>query len=153
MPIRTDCSAKENRLSITFFLERKIMSEDIYVKALVRIPRQRVIDMITTATEGGSNYWAKFVFPDNWKNNDESHEQILFKSGHIEVYDVQTDELVGHLNKVTIRLGLQLMGQRKDIRGKAVPLRHFSNLFSGNGDAETADVFMQLCVMGRVVYG
>jgi hypothetical protein len=129
------------------------MSEDIYVKALVRIPRQRVIDMITTATEGGSNYWAKFVFPDNWKNNDESHEQILFKSGHIEVYNVQTDELVGHLNKVTIRLGLQLMGMRKDIRDEDIPLLHFKNVIANNMDAETADVFMQLCVMGRVVYG
>ncbi|MHC4773249.1 MAG: hypothetical protein ACYS8S_06695, partial [Planctomycetota bacterium] len=124
------------------------MSKDIYVKALVRIPKQRIIDMITTAVEGGCNYWAKFKFPDNWKNNDESHEQILFKSGHIEVYDVQTDELVGHLNKVTIRLGLQLMGQRKDIRGKDIPLLHFKNVISDNMDAETADVFVQLAVMG-----
>ena len=129
------------------------MKKRILVKAVIGIPTQRVIDMLTTATEGGSNYWAKFKFSENWKNNDESYEQILFNSGHIEVFDIETGELVGLLNRATIRVGLELMGMRKNIRGEDIPLLHFKNLISDNMDAETADVFIQLAVMGRIVYG
>ena len=129
------------------------MNKRIKIKAVIGIPCERIIDMITTAIEGGCNHWAKFKFPENWTNNEESYEQILFKSGQIEVYDVETDELVGHLNKVTIRVGLQLMGLRKDIRDEAIPLLHFKNVISNNMDAETADIFIQLSVMGRIVYG
>ena len=76
-----------------------------------------------------------------------------FKDGNIEVYDVETDELLGYLNIATVKVGLQLMADRKDMKGKQIPDRHFKNLATDNEDAETADVFMQLCVMGEIVYG
>ena len=69
------------------------------------------------------------------------------------VSDIETDELLGYLNGATIQTGLQLMADRKDMKGKVVPARHFKNLATDNEDAETADVFMQLAVMGEIVYG
>ena len=45
------------------------------------------------------------------------------------------------------------MADRKDMKGKVVPARHFKALATDNEDAETADVFMQLAVMGEIVYG
>lgn len=129
------------------------MDNYIEVKATVRIPNEKIQDLITTAIEGGSHYWAKFVFPPDYKQNYGSYEQIPFKDGNIEVYDIETGELLGYLNRASIKVGLQLMADRKDLKGKQIPARHFKNLATDNDDAETADVFMQLCVIGEIVYG
>ena len=129
------------------------MDKYIEVKTTKKISIQTIKDMIVTAIEGGSNYWAYFKFPNNWKNIYGSYENIPFQSGNIEVIDIETDEVVGILNIATIHVGLNLMGLGKDVKGKAVPECHFENLFSSNFDAETADVFLQLSVMGEIVYG
>ena len=129
------------------------MSKYIEVKARVRIPEQKINDLTVSSVEGGSNYWARFVFPKNYKDNFKSYEEIPMQGGTIEVFDIETDELLGVLNKATIQTGLQLMANCKDIKGKAFPTRHFKNLATDNEDAETADVFMQLSVMGEIVYG
>ena len=129
------------------------MPEYIEVKATVRIPHEKIQDLIVTAVEGGSNYWAKFVFPTDYKEKYGSYEQIPFEDGNIEVYDVETEKLLGYLNIATVKVGLQLMANRKDMTGKPVPARHFKNLATDNEDAETADVFMQLAVIGEIVYG
>ena len=38
-------------------------------------------------------------------------------------------------------------------KGKVIPVRHFNALAMDNEDAETSDVFMQLAVMGEIVFG
>ena len=129
------------------------MEKYIEVETTIKIPIQVIKDLIVSAVEGGSNYWAYFRFPDNWKDKYGSYENIPFNAGNIEVFDNETDEVVGVLNIATIQIGLNLMGLFKDVKGKAVPERHFNNLTSGNFDAETADVFLQLSVMGEIVYG
>ena len=129
------------------------MEEYIEVKATVRIPNQKIMDLITTAIEGGCRYWASFNCPDSWKEKYDCYQDIPFKGENIEVYDIDTDELLGYLNRASIKVGLQLMADRKDIKGKEVPARHFKNLATDNEDDETADVFMQLAVMGEIVYG
>ena len=129
------------------------MQDYVEVKATVRIPHQKIQDLIITAVEGGCRYWASFKFPENWKEKYGSHEEIPFKDGNIEVYDVETDELLGYLNIASVKVGLQLMADCKDLKGKHVPARHFKNIATDNDDAETADVFMQLAVIGEIVFG
>ena len=129
------------------------MQEYIEVKATVRIPHQKIRDLIITAVEGGCRYWASFKFPENWKEKYGSYEQIPFKDGEIAVYDVETDELLGYLNRASVKVGLQLMADRKDLKCKQIPNRHFKNLSTDNEDAETADVFLQLAVLGEIVFG
>lgn len=129
------------------------MDKYIEVTAKVRIPNEKIQDMIICAVEGGSNHWARFQFPQNYKDQYGSYEQIPFDNGNIEVFDIETGELLGILNRATVQTGLQLMAHCKDIKGKHVPARHFKNLAMDNEDAETADVIMQLCVMGEIVYG
>lgn len=129
------------------------MDNYIEVKATVRIPNQKIMDLITAAVEGGCRYWAKFVFPAHYKEQYGSYEQIPFKGGQIEVYDIETGELLGYINQASIKVGLQLMADCKDLMEKPVPARHFKNLATDNEDAETADVFLQLAVMGEIVYG
>ena len=129
------------------------MKDYIEIRAKVRIPDEKIQDLIITAVEGGCRYWASFKFPENWKEKYQSYEQIPFKEGNIEVYDVETDELLGYLNRASVKVGLQLMADRKDLKCKQIPNRHFKNLSTDNEDAETADVFLQLAVMGEIVFG
>lgn len=129
------------------------MKEYIEVKATVRIPNQKIENLIISAIEGGSNCWAQFKFPDGWQDKFKSYAQIPFQGGEIEVYDIETGELLGVLNQATIQTGLQMMADRKDMTGKIVPARHFKAIATDNEDAETADVFLQLAVMGEIIYG
>ena len=129
------------------------MDKYIEVKATVRIPNEKIQDLIITALEGACCYWASFKFPPDWKQKYGSYEKIPFKDGNIQVFDVETDELLGYLNRTSVKIGLQLMADRKDLKGKVVPARHFKNLAQDNDDEETADVFLQLCVMGEIVFG
>jgi hypothetical protein len=129
------------------------MEEYIEVKATVRISNQKIQDLIVAAVEGGSNYWAKFVFPQNYKQKCQNYYEIPFNNDNIEVYDSETDELLGYLNRMSIKVGLQLMADRKDMKGRVVPSMHFKNIATDNEDAVTADVFLQFCVMGEIVYG
>ena len=129
------------------------MQDYVEVKATVRIPHEKIQDLITTCLEGACRYWASFKFPPDWKQKYGSYEQIPFKDGNIEVFDVETDELLGYLNGASVKVGLQLMADCKDMKGKQVPARHFKNLATDNEDAETADVFLQLAVMGEIVFG
>ena len=129
------------------------MENYVEVKATVRIPHEKIQDLITTALEGACRYWAEFKFPDNWKEQYGSIEQIPLQGGNIEVYDVETNQLLGYLNSASIKVGLQLMADRKDLKGKVVPARHFKALATDNEDQETADVFLQLAVLGEIIYG
>jgi hypothetical protein len=129
------------------------MAKYIEVKARVRIPEQKIQDLIVSSVEGGSNYWAKFVFPKDYKQKCKDYSEIPFNNDNIEVFDIETDELLGVLNKASIKVGLQLMADCKDIKGKVVPAIHFKALATDNEDGETADVFLQLAVMGEIVYG
>lgn len=129
------------------------MDDYVEVKATVRIPNQKIQDLITTAVEGACHYWAQFKFPDGWQNKYKSYAEIPFQGGEIEVYDIETGELLGVLNRATIQTGLQLLADRKDMTGKQVPARHFKALATDNEDAETADTWLQLAVMGEIVYG
>jgi hypothetical protein len=129
------------------------MKDYTEVITTIKIDNQKIKDLIITAIEGGSNYWASLKLPSDWKEKYGSIEEITFKGGNIEVYDVETDELLGVLNLATVRTGLQLMADSEDMKGKAIPGRHFQNLINDNWDAETADVFLQLATMTEIIYG
>jgi hypothetical protein len=129
------------------------MKDYIEVIATLRIPNKKIKDLLTTAIEGGSNYWASLKLPADWKDKYGSVEEIPFKGADIEVFDVETGELLGVLNLASIQCGLQLMANSEDMKGRKVPERHFKNILVDNDDAETADVFLQLSVMTEIVYG
>ncbi|MBI9016287.1 MAG: hypothetical protein JEZ07_03390 [Phycisphaerae bacterium] len=123
------------------------------VKTTVKITEKQINSMIVSAVEGGCSYWARFEFQKNWKDRCSSYEQIPMNGGKIEVFDIEEGELLGALSRNSIRAALQYMANGKDINNKAIPMRHFENLLNDTADAETADVFLQLCAMGEIVFG
>jgi len=124
----------------------------------VEIPLERVADMLCCAFEGGSNYWyhikvkkapEQFTFrymPDLMEKPTSYTDFPTNRGGYLIVGDNEDSMPDGLLDLGTIRAGLQLMASDKWSH-------HFKNLMNDNDDAETGDVFLQLCLWGDVVFG
>lgn len=123
--------------------------------------RQLYEDLTVTALEGGSNYW--YFLPDlpmvlKHKDIKEPLSIKIFRaafdrgesvpvhdkeeSGTRGVFNEQT--LLGYFNLANIDRAWQLMQDKYP--------RHFGDLFN-DWDSTTADVWFQLAVMGKLVYG
>lgn len=119
------------------------------------IPASRVQDLIITAFEGGSNYWlgqgrVELVHPaysdlpnDNvvWYGNSKRN---VFAEPFIITIDVPGDKEYRLVND-SVRRAFRLMARNYP--------RHFADFLEENEDAITADIFLQLCLFGEVIYG
>lgn len=115
----------------------------------VEITQNQIEDLIVGALEGGSNYWLSFevnpIIKDFKWNSIDYARQIVEGECELICYDVATKEYLGRLNKITIEEGLNLML-------KTHP-SSFKEILDENWDADTADVFMQCCVLKDIIYG
>lgn len=115
----------------------------------VSIKQDKLEDLILSAIEGGSNYW--YFIEEN--ANDQPYEKSPFVAGsnglrisnRILSDNGECDYLDAWLNVESVKNGLRVMSNKYT--------RHLINLIEGNDDAATADVFLQCCLFGSVVYG
>jgi len=145
---------------------------DFNVATQTVIPEQRVRDLLTSAIEGGTGYWAliweyqfasglqysdfqedgKMQIPDNYHH---PAELIPFVPGCAVLF-VDSNEVARNadelpegvtawkLDRQALHDGLRVMAEHH--------LRHWYNFIEGNDDAETGDIFLQLCLFGEIVY-
>jgi len=109
-------------------------------------------DLLITALEGGSNYW--YYLPDLSMIERRSGDPLsiaifngVWSGGKIvPVHDnEERDNALGNLTRESMEGAFTLMRQTHP--------RHYADIYSGNVDAETADVWFQLAVMREVIYG
>ena len=115
----------------------------------VEITHNQIEDLIVGALEGGSNYWLSFevnpIIKDfKWDAIDYAR-QIVEGECELICYDVENQDYLGRLNKITIEEGLNVMNKKYP--------HIFNQILNDDGDADTADVFMQCCVLKDIVYG
>jgi hypothetical protein len=118
------------------------------------VSSETIADQVVTAFEGGITYWAEstnLVTPSRdglkgiWYSDPKLYE------GEFKILIVQHDEHIKdagvnlYLTPDNIQTGLDLMASKYG--------EHFSDMMNENGDATTADVFIQCCVFGDLVYG
>ena len=121
----------------------------------IEIKPQLVRDLVVTAFEGGINYWARKGELRDASNNRLTDVQFCDQSdfpttGQVNIWP---DEPISNdapesysLGEAEITKGLQVMSQKYQ--------NHFANLLTEGGwDAETADVFIQCCCFGELVFG
>jgi hypothetical protein len=138
---------------------------DIEITVPIKIDEQAVRDLLTTAFEGGSNYWytintdetvlAKGMtykdFQEDGKHTikDSYHhplELIPFVEGcAICIEDEYEDNKACMLDRQKIINGLTVMATDYP--------KHFADFMSDNADADTGDVFLQCCIFGECIYG
>lgn len=136
------------------------------IKTTRTITREQVSNLLCSAFEGGSNYWYRIEFfhaPDKYEFNagaDLNKPAGYFKQldyplnpgGFLVVSDYHA--ITGRdvptkrrLSLHSIQRGLELMAASKEYA------HHWRDFIAENDDAITADVFLQLCLFGEVVYG
>lgn len=136
-----------------------------------KIPWGEVAELLSMALEGGSNYWymiQKETKPKSWKffgnyNKSKTKYSYLFPfNGGSLMID---DEVSGDpelkkpvkLDLTAIKKGLiawlaDSMKEDGDKTRSAHPC-HLVDFLVGDADKTTADVFLQFCIFGKVIYG
>lgn len=132
--------------------------EAIIIKQDIVITKERLDDLLCSAFEGGASYWAITGVTQQQKDVVEAEfaYQVCLNGGEIEVFDAEEpDKKLGVLNAKRLEVALQCMALGQNEKGESKPAlkKHFDNFINENDDAETADVFMQMAVMGEIVFG
>lgn len=99
-------------------------------------------DLFITAWEGGSSYWATVNSP---YNAEKTFEMIVEDDFALKIYDIENPYESWILTKQN------MVGSITKLRNEYP--RHYANLINGTWDAETADVWFQLVVIGELTFG
>lgn len=115
------------------------------IKVPVEFDRERIADLLCSALEGGSTYWADAVEVEApWPEHCQwAHEAIASGECSYRVYHNDGEEC--ERVQGTIPEAIRLL---------ATEFPHQFDLWmTEQDDADTGDIFFQLCVFGEVVYG
>ncbi len=137
------------------------------VKIEVEVPVERVHDMFTCAFEGGSNYWCHRIASFNLApglSKADFHEGGKLHNGRynglkelvpttegcsltlrVDNPNDGPDVIDVVVGPAEVKKGLEVMASKHG--------RHFADLINENDDANTADVFLQCCCFGEVIFG
>ena len=122
----------------------------------VRLSGERVRDLIINALEGGSGYWAALSGASGG-SYEAAIKSVERTAGHGWWFDISIDDgtdpdrpgvevrKTKRLDPDTAKAGLARMLDRHP--------RDFADILSGRDDADTADVFLQLALLGEVQFG
>jgi hypothetical protein len=133
----------------------------------VNITYQQIADLLITAFEGGSNYWyliTKYIKPEQlWASSEpagpfsmaqvhlaptyfKASEYPLSPGGALIIVDKGDPKGMQYrLDLESIEKGLQTMAT--DYR------KHFTDVVNQTDDTITADVFLQCCLFGKIIFG
>jgi len=117
--------------------------------AKVEIPYERIEDLIITGVEGGTNYWMTVEGPwlagkDGWLKEQIEKGTLKLSNRHAEE-DEDGEIIEKVIDHAALQKAIDLMAEKYQF--------HWGNFINESEDAETGDVFIQLCVLGEIVYG
>lgn len=140
---------------------KNILRDTLTFTQTVEIKSKRIEDLLVCAFEGGCNHWLCLNGEELKKNADKlkgetkAYRQIML-GATLSAFDVENpNHKLGDLNAINIVSALQAMANGEDLKGKKNDhLKwHFNNWINEDDDAETADVVIQIAVLGEIVYG
>jgi hypothetical protein len=128
----------------------------------INLTDEQRTNLLTSAIEGGSNYW--YMFEEHAGNLINSVPELpttkescfdgtfvwklwsALKAGlEIPVHDIETSEEIGKLSMNSIEQGEQTMSEKYAY--------DLAEILQQNYDASTADAWFQLAVMNEIIYG
>lgn len=138
---------------------------EIVTKHLVTYYRAQ--SLLCSALEGGSNYWytiADYRFPEGVCCADFNEggrfaepdtfwhpaQLIPFHSGCAVIFATQDEDAID--GKMYFPLDRAAMVKGLELLSEFQPQRHWRAFVEENDDAETGDVWLQLCLFGKVVF-
>ena len=129
------------------------------VRLAYPISKERLINLLISAVEGGSNYWASFKNPRKIVDNKVVDSPSDYDQVWLTEHEPHRDDRPAESRLITAELllvGLQRLADWKDEEhSHKFPgaHRHLVNFIEENDDAETADVVLQMTVFGELIYG
>ncbi len=140
---------------------KSILRDTLTFTQTIEIASERIHDLLTTGLEGGCDYWLatdhELIKQESKKFEGELNIQNqIMQGGTLHCFDAEEpDAKLGELNVFKVVSALQAMADGKDLKGKKNDhLKwHFKNFIEENDDCETADVVIQIAVMGEIVFG
>lgn len=128
---------------------------DDYVTIRIPVSRQLLRDLLCTAVEGGSNYWADF---DQRKRTDNLDYLSIRVTEHETHSEQQTTPYRRTVKAEHLAIGLQRLAtaaaehEADPLKGFATAAQHLADALQ-NHDTGTADVVLQMTVFGELIYG
>ncbi len=123
------------------------------VKIELSVSHQALSDLLCNAIEGGSNYWCQAITRLGKPQTQTNTPIYLYRHEYpfhegcalLVIPSEETPQKECIVDLATITKAIQIMADKhKD---------HFLNFLNDNADAETGDVFLQLCCFGEVLFG
>lgn len=121
-------------------------------KVNTMVSDERIQDLLTSALEGGSNYWyiiKSFNYPPGQTKKTLGitypHIELPFKGGSLTIGDIEGDMPDKVLDRQAITKGLEVMAEKYP--------KDYADFLAENDDANTGDVFLQSALFGEVVFG
>lgn len=115
------------------------------------IPYQTLLDLLVTAVEGGSNYWASIKSVER----DADGNYLKVKVTELEKSRDDVNRVNRYVVPEDLAQGLQRLAERIDSNHPQhfeTAGTHFADAL-GDHDALTADVVLQMAVFGEIIYG
>ena len=143
---------------------KKINDANQTVKVTIEIPVRNIVDLFITAKDGGIDHWAKSMDCFRTDVSDtEGHVEDRIGHGSIRIitnaedwnrlFDIDFDmERQGPGRLRPYRRGLDDVQKAFGIMANKYP-RYFADFMTDDTDVTTADVFVQLCCFGEVIFG
>lgn len=126
-------------------LTRGFYNNPLNVTIAFKLSEGSLHDHVTSAIEGGSNYWARI---DVGKHEPGWRNYFTAKFTIIEDSDEKAGAIQGNSYELTLdklKAGLQVMADKYP--------HHFVDIIRETGDATTGDVLVQCALFGEIVYG
>lgn len=118
-------------------------------KSAARI--QFLSDILSTAIEGGIDYWAQF---DSIEKVDDANDIIGWRYESAVIYDYDDPDEKFVINNDVVAKGLNMIIRRNADRDKALILCSKTNGADGDFDADDADKIIQFALFdGDLMYG
>jgi hypothetical protein len=131
------------------------------------ITTTRIKDLLCCAFEGGIGYWASISVTqkDIDKVKAEYYHEVPALGGQITFFDKEevenlvlgqeTATPLGILDMESMKKAFEYMANGKNEDGSDAEYlkKHLQTFLNENEDSETGDVFVQMAVLGKLVYG
>jgi hypothetical protein len=137
----------------------------ITVNVKQTITVERIKDLLCSAFEGGTGYWAMVIDGAEQEDMDkvgaEYYHEMPVLGGELKIYDRENygdddeaQELLGVINGERIQKALELMAKGKNEDGTEAEylIKHMDDIVNENEDANTGDIFLQMALFGKLVY-
>ena len=164
---KTDRQEIFNRISTQYIANKKYEKERLKARESRTFGKEDVVNLFVDALEGGSNYWyeirhlpaeVRYKAKEMGQSVSEAIGEHILNGGYVQFYDAEEEYDNDDYQEVHSDNGLLGTVDMDSILEAITIIKRdyphvWENILDEQYDANDADVFLQLCVMGDVVFG